>query len=193
MSKRFAHSIADAIDIEMAIVMEWPVTATCGETFVPTLSGSEVRGLQECLRCYPPKRSKAKKRPISHSPNRPHYVYRHYDADDRLIYVGCTNNPPARLRAHRKSSWWGAQIARSTHIVFPNRQKALDKEREAIALEQPRWNVKGRWPYRNQWAESDYLDYLTAIREGAVVIGTYSAKHIAEVQTELDQVRRIPA
>lgn len=121
----------------------------------------------------------------------PNYVYRCYDSVGRLIYVGCTVEPVRRVQSHRKNAWWGDQIARVRYTVFPDRNYALAKEREAIALEQPRWNVKGRWPYRNgAWTEQDYLDYLLAIREGSPVIGDYSARHLAEVQSELDSIRR---
>lgn len=76
----------------------------------------------------------------------PHYVYRCFDASGRLIYVGCTVNPVARLRAHRRHAWWGSQIASTRLIVFPNRRYARAMEWTAIVHERPRWNVKSRWP-----------------------------------------------
>jgi hypothetical protein len=31
----------------------------------------------------------------------PHAVYRPFDVDDSLIYVGCSSCPPDRMRIHR--------------------------------------------------------------------------------------------
>jgi predicted GIY-YIG superfamily endonuclease len=187
--KRFVHSVVvDDVDLERAVALGSKVTATCGKTWVPELLGDELKGLPDCPECQridQPARRTGKVR-LKDSARQPHYVYRCYDSTDRLIYVGCTVNPVSRLREHRKNTWWAGQIARTRLIVFPDRTHALAKEREAIATEQPRWNVKGKWNYRHNWSERDYVDYLTAIREGSAVTGTYSSKHLARVRAELD-------
>lgn len=197
MSRLLAHSVIDDVDVEMAIVLGSPVTAVCGKRWVPTLHGDEVAALPDCPSCHPPRRgrksAKGQVKTAIKKQSRPNFVYRCYDADGRLIYVGCTATPNKRLRDHAKNSWWATQIAQVRVVVFPDRQYALAKEREAIETEGPRWNVKGRWAARSNWAPEDYVDYLTAIRSGAVIIGTYSTKHLAEVQAELDAVRGVGA
>lgn len=35
-----------------------------------------------------------------------YFVYRAYDGAGRLLYVGCTNNPAARMSAHAAGSLW---------------------------------------------------------------------------------------
>lgn len=94
--------------------------------------------------------------------DQPHYVYRCYDADGRLIYVGCTVNPNRRIAWHRNSSWWGHQIDAVRNRVYPDRPTALMRERQAIAAEQPRWNTKSRWAHRDGWCAQDYRDYYRA-------------------------------
>lgn len=71
-------------------------------------------------------------------------VYRCYDAEGRLIYVGCTGNLEQRLRGHRNSSWWSVQIADVRTTDYPTAIEGRIAEREAIRTEHPRWNTQGR-------------------------------------------------
>lgn len=72
------------------------------------------------------------------------YVYRAYDARDRLLYVGCSVDVDARLRYHEQhASWWVFSV-RIERQAFPTRDEALAAETVAIATEHPRWNVKDR-------------------------------------------------
>lgn len=98
--------------------------------------------------------------------SRPHFVYRCYDANDALLYVGCSVAPVVRVRGHIETAWWGSEVERVRHTVFPSRDKALEIERRAIYTERPRCNVRGRWYKRDprtDWTEQDYRDYRTAI------------------------------
>lgn len=114
---------------------------------------------------------------------RPTFVYRCYDAAGRLLYVGCSTNPRERLNGHRASSWWFPQVATVRNVVFPSREYALTKERQAIAEEQPRWNLKSRWPYRSLWTADDYRDYFTAlVRTPNGGVGT--TRHLEAVANE---------
>jgi predicted GIY-YIG superfamily endonuclease len=78
----------------------------------------------------------------------PHYVYRLFDVDDNLLYVGCSYRPDLRLRQHRGRAPWAAEIATVRHTVWPTRSKALEMERKAIAEEDPRHNKAGRKVWR---------------------------------------------
>lgn len=72
-----------------------------------------------------------------------HVVYRAFDQNGDLLYVGMSSNLKLRLRAHkRKSDWWAFQ-AEITTTVYPTRQEALAAESEAIANESPAWNTAG--------------------------------------------------
>lgn len=69
-------------------------------------------------------------------------VYRHFDADGALLYVGMGWSSLARLmRGHRKQSHWFDQIARIEIERFPTREAAYKAEWDAIVKEKPRYNL----------------------------------------------------
>lgn len=75
-------------------------------------------------------------------------VYRLFDADDGLLYVGVTRDPTQRFKEHSKRGWWG-RVARTDLAVYPDRPTALAVERQAIVGEAPIHNRVGRvWPDR---------------------------------------------
>jgi DNA-binding GntR family transcriptional regulator/predicted GIY-YIG superfamily endonuclease len=67
-------------------------------------------------------------------------LYRLYDADDRLLYVGISNDPPYRLQQHAADKAWWHEVDRHTLEWVDSRQEALDAERLAISTEHPRYN-----------------------------------------------------
>lgn len=75
--------------------------------------------------------------------DRPTAVYRFYDADERLLYVGITFSLGLRFAQHeRGSEWWPHQ--RSVKVVWrESRTLAADEERTAIREEKPLHNVSG--------------------------------------------------
>jgi hypothetical protein len=71
----------------------------------------------------------------------PTVLYRFFDADDRLLYVGVSLEIAWRWKAHSASQpWWGS-TARATMEHFPSRAAALAAERQAIFDERPLWNI----------------------------------------------------
>lgn len=66
-------------------------------------------------------------------------LYRHFDADGALLYVGITDNPSRRLAEHIKADNW--KIAEVKVEWFDSRACALQAECAAIRVEQPRHNV----------------------------------------------------
>lgn len=84
---------------------------------------------------------------------RPHYVYRLFDANDRLLYIGCTRNFSTRL-AHllamcnvgKSPNGELIRIGVIRHSLeeYPNRRAALDAERAAIRSEAPLLNIQSR-------------------------------------------------
>jgi hypothetical protein len=69
-------------------------------------------------------------------------IYRFYDADRTLIYLGMTGgDPTSRWTRHRyRSSWWHLAAFVSVAHVTPNRTKRAELEREAIRAERPLHN-----------------------------------------------------
>lgn len=73
--------------------------------------------------------------------NVPHALYRFYDADGVLLYVGITVDPGARLKKHQGDKEWWTKVARIAIEKLPTRAAVLDAERLAIREERPLWNV----------------------------------------------------
>jgi hypothetical protein len=79
-------------------------------------------------------------------------LYRFYDADDLLLYVGVTSAGPSRWSEHEQNRAWWDLVARTTVEHFPGRVEALAAEKAAIRAEQPKWNTmhKGERSPRSQ-------------------------------------------
>lgn len=94
-----------------------------------------------------------------------HYVYRVYDADGRLIYVGSTRNLTQRLRMHAYgyTAWWNSQAVKTVAKVYKTEREARDAESAAIRSERPRWNITGKWWSNSDWTEDDFLDFVAAL------------------------------
>jgi len=67
-------------------------------------------------------------------------LYRWYDADGQLLYVGISGALASREAAHAKWSSWSAFAARSTTERYRRREIALRAERMAIEAEQSLFN-----------------------------------------------------
>lgn len=76
-------------------------------------------------------------------------VYRLYDPDGGLLYVGITCRLVSRMLQHRRSQSWGDDIAFVEWDEFADdRAAAAVEERRAIREERPRHNVQGSVPVR---------------------------------------------
>lgn len=67
-------------------------------------------------------------------------LYRHFDADMNLLYVGISLSPLARLAGHSNRSSWFSKIWGITIERFGSRRAALYAEARAIADERPLHN-----------------------------------------------------
>lgn len=89
-------------------------------------------------------------------------VYRVYDANDCLLYVGSTGDLPARLSVHRREApWWPAAVrmTRQDHGLLIDARIA---ERTAIDTEHPLFNLRTTGADQRGIRVSDLL--LTASR-----------------------------
>lgn len=64
-------------------------------------------------------------------------LYRMYDADGILLYVGISLSFPARFATHKSEKPWASEVANMTVEQYPTRQAALDAEAAAIIAENP--------------------------------------------------------
>ena len=111
-----------------------------------------------------------------------HTVYRMFDQQDRLIYVGCTYDLEKRLQAHRRQMWWYYQIARITTETHPNRTEALKSETRIRDTEAPRWNIESRWMMRHSFTEQMFRDYITAMEK-------HPSSKYASIRRRLEKAR----
>jgi predicted GIY-YIG superfamily endonuclease len=72
-------------------------------------------------------------------------LYRLYDADDELLYIGITDDPAGRMRGHAGDKDWWPEVARKTAVWYQYRAQAETAETIAIGLEQPKHNKAKRY------------------------------------------------
>lgn len=68
------------------------------------------------------------------------FLYRFFDVEGQLLYVGISYHLERRLDAHRYAKPW-KRIARIDIEQFESREEAAAAERRAIEAETPEWNV----------------------------------------------------
>ena len=72
------------------------------------------------------------------------YLYRAYDAQGQLLYVGITGCVAQRfMDGHQHSAPWWMDLAALTVVSYPDQKSARAAEREVIKKESPLWNVEG--------------------------------------------------
>jgi hypothetical protein len=88
------------------------------------------------------------------------YVYRAFNKDGVLLYIGSTGDLGRRLHQHELATrWWSADVT-FTSTRFDTLEAARRAELEAIAAECPRWNIRGRSPLHPDGPATDYVDVL---------------------------------
>jgi hypothetical protein len=83
--------------------------------------------------------------------DRPSQVYRLFDFDGHLLYVGVTLYPRERLGVHRRSKPWGQHITDVVYETHPSEHAARMAEQAAIGAERPLYNVMRPTAERLVW------------------------------------------
>lgn len=73
----------------------------------------------------------------------PTAVYRLFDSEGRLLYVGIARDPEERFKGHASTSPWWPRVACREIGWQPTRCKAEERETEAIRTEGPLYNRAG--------------------------------------------------
>lgn len=101
----------------------------------------------------------------------PHVVYRCYDRDGLLLYIGCTSDVVARMAAHMASAHNPAsrvlilRMARYELEEHPDRESAQAAERAAIYAEAPLANLHHQRAHETPTERERRLEqYLRATR-----------------------------
>lgn len=72
----------------------------------------------------------------------PEFLYRHFNKDGILLYIGISLSAIQRLAQHEATSPWFEQISDVKIESYPDRESALDAERRAIENETPLYNIR---------------------------------------------------
>lgn len=67
-------------------------------------------------------------------------LYRFFNAQHELLYVGITNNPFNRFSGHASDKNWFNELAYATFTHYPNRLEVDNAETRAIVTEKPKYN-----------------------------------------------------
>lgn len=119
-------------------------------------------------------------------------VYRHFDENGVLLYVGSSAHIKVRTQAHSNKSTWFGQVRTITIAPMSSYEEALKAETEAIKSESPRYNVMGRlipmpkppikhdclMPY--QWDHKE-LKAMTAERKDAILKSPLSCSKLGRI------------
>lgn len=108
----------------------------------------------------------------------PTALYRLYDSNNVLLYLGIARFPEARLRQHEDNQPWWHLVARTTVEWHENRTLARDTEVRATKEEKPLYDKEWRHsPYDPEAGYDDTAD-RRMVREtltARINDGTYSA------------------
>lgn len=69
-------------------------------------------------------------------------LYRHFDAEGNLLYVGVSLNTVRRLSEHMGKSSWASKIVKTTVKRYKSRDGALAAEKIAVMAELPMYNTQ---------------------------------------------------
>jgi excinuclease UvrABC nuclease subunit len=69
------------------------------------------------------------------------YLYRHFDENNNLLYVGISLNAINRLSQHKNNAKWYPKISYIKIEKYENRIDAMEAERLAIIKEKPSYNI----------------------------------------------------
>ena len=71
-----------------------------------------------------------------------HTLYRHFNSNGDLLYIGITNNVARRTKDHDRNSYWFSEVARIDLEHFESRDAVLAAETDAIGKELPKYNIQ---------------------------------------------------
>jgi predicted GIY-YIG superfamily endonuclease len=94
-------------------------------------------------------------------------LYRWFDKDDNLLYVGISFNAYNRAKGHKQEAEWWADATMMTIEKFANRELAYEAEIRAIQTENPKHNKQRYFKWTKKLAPVSLVDIFNkAIADG---------------------------
>lgn len=88
------------------------------------------------------------------------YVYRLWDAQKELLYVGISKSLMTRIDQHAKGKSWADEIDSVTAKAYASRDAARAAEIQAIRSENPKHNIMDRAPLNHLVASREQWDSM---------------------------------
>lgn len=108
-------------------------------------------------------------------------LYRHFNSDGKLLYVGVSISAVERLRQHRQSAAWFFDIATITIEKCDTREDALARELIAIKGEAPLFNKLGVFKRKvTMYKRSNGILYLQYFYNGRNIQNSTQLKDTKE-------------
>lgn len=119
------------------------------------------------------------------------YLYRFFDAEDRLLYVGITRDVGSRFGAHRRQAGWWSEAVRCDYRALPDRPAAEAAEALAIATERPLHNASRPTPesvagWRRRATSEEAAGQLRVVAEIERLHRLSGEQHVRLVRLECD-------
>jgi len=92
-------------------------------------------------------------------------LYRTFDGEGRLLYVGISGNLKGRMAMHKSKSAWYPEMVRASVETYPSRREAENAERKAILSEGPTHNVAKLSPLARRWRDAMTPDEKSQLDE----------------------------
>lgn len=78
-----------------------------------------------------------------------HTLYRFFNSESELLYIGITCQPGLRFKQHRRDKSWWHEVARIELEQFASRAELVEAEQRAVPAENPKYNIQLREPRVN--------------------------------------------
>lgn len=114
-------------------------------------------------------------------------LYRLFDAQQQLLYVGISMRAWARLHEHADSKHWWPDVKSITTEHFSTRRDVSEAERAAIAIENPRYNVAHSKQTYKQPGKKDVLETFDFEQKVSFIFGRSDA--LAHINKELEYMK----
>ena len=107
-------------------------------------------------------------------------LYRHFDGENVLLYVGISLSTFTRLSQHKDHAEWFKKVSSVTIEHFPTREEAIAAEKKAIKTEYPKFNIAHKKTMRDIELEEKYAHREERkVQEKNECIARYVQYHVA--------------